>query len=356
MGLISDLRLCVADEGVEAVAEKLGTTKQIIGQIIGTKVIGTALAMERFHEIHSERNRLASMANGSSHDVVNNELSRSDRHEHRQPDYETLNKSWAGKDVMVCFPCYKYTNPATAAMLIAFALDFGRDKIRFEFQLGDAMIYHARNKLAMQFLASDCQWCLWVDDDIIPPVGRPGFTKFFTGLPNDYPVDVLSLHTLERLLSHKKSIVGATYFGRNKNGPPMFAEALNNADARMAARTYTDEVRATEWVATGCLLTHRNVFEDIQKKFPELAPGIREYTYLDENGQTVQKRFEQKEWDFFLPMPGAGEDVAFCRRARAAGHIPHVDLKLHVGHVGFSVYTASNTSNSDNSLFNGATV
>ena len=35
---------------------------------------------------------------------------------------------------------------------------------------------------------------------------------------------------------------------------------------------------------------------------------------------------------------GVGEDVSFCLRAQAAGHVPHVDLGLRCGHVGNYVY------------------
>jgi hypothetical protein len=64
------------------------------------------------------------------------------------------------------------------------------------------------------------------------------------------------------------------------------------------------------------------VFEDIAKKFPELAP-----------------KTPDKPFDYFHPMSsGEGEDVSFCKRATAAGHQPHIDLGLPVFHVGYKVY------------------
>ena len=59
---------------------------------------------------------------------------------------------FGGRDIMVGFPCYKTTNPVTAFALVAMALDFGRDKIRFDMSIGDAMIYHSRNMIAHKFL------------------------------------------------------------------------------------------------------------------------------------------------------------------------------------------------------------
>ena len=88
------------------------------------------------------------------------------------------------------------------------------------------------------------------------------------------------------------------------------------------ARAYADEVVPVDWVATGCMLVHRTVFEDIQKKYPELK------------GKTPTGAF-----NFFQPIDdGSGEDVSFCRRAKASGHQAHIDLGLPVFHVGYKVY------------------
>ena len=43
-----------------------------------------------------------------------------------------------GRDIFVAWPWYKFTNPVTAAVNVAMALDFGRDKIRFDMAIGDA--------------------------------------------------------------------------------------------------------------------------------------------------------------------------------------------------------------------------
>jgi len=56
---------------------------------------------------------------------------------------ESCSAEWLGRDLFVGFPCYKQTNPVTAWCLLAMALDIGKDKIRFDMEIGDAMIYHA---------------------------------------------------------------------------------------------------------------------------------------------------------------------------------------------------------------------
>ena len=225
-----------------------------------------------------------------------------------------------GRDIMVGFPCYKTTNPVTAFALLALALDFGRDKIRFEMNIGDAMIYHSRNAIAHRFLETDAKWLLQIDDDIIPCIGRPGWMRTWVKATIDTPDLPLQRHVLHRLIGAKKSLVGASYFGR-QDGAPLIA---SDPDGRLAkkARAYSDEIVPVEWVGTGCLLTHRSVFESIKKSFPEISP----------------KR-QGGHFNFYQPLDAEhGEDVSFCLRARKAGHQPYLDLGTPVFHLGFKTY------------------
>tara|TARA_R110000868_G_scaffold73521_5_gene213204 strand:- start:452 stop:1405 length:954 start_codon:yes stop_codon:yes gene_type:complete len=233
---------------------------------------------------------------------------------------------WEGRELFVGFPCYKTTNPVTAWCLLAIALDLGKEKVRFDMELGDAMIYHARNRLAEKFLATDAKWMLMIDDDTIPPIGRPEFFKTMCRLPADYPHESASRHVVHRLIGHQKTLVGGCYFGRQPGGALMAAVAVDPA-VRRSVLLHEDRLVESDWVGTGCLLIHRTVFEAIRIKFPELAP-----------------RTTGQPFNFFQPMQdGAGEDIAFCMRANAAGHRPHLDLGLQCAHVGYACY-ASHTS------------
>ena len=235
---------------------------------------------------------------------------------------------WEGRKVSLTTPFYKYTNPATLFMLFAYALDLGKEKIHMRMKTGDAQIHHTRSHMATDFLGLGAEWALWCDDDMIVPFGRPDIMRFYGSLPESYPQKALAVHGLERLLSHRKSLIGATYWGRQPKGKLMFHEGKNDENIDRHARTFPDEIRPTKWVGTGFMLVHRSVFLDIQKKFPELAPSGRGRDY----------------WNFFQPMDDAGEDAAFCIRAAAAGHQPFVDLGLHALHVGYACYGAHNTT------------
>lgn len=223
-----------------------------------------------------------------------------------------------GRDIMVGFPCYKTTNPVTAFTLLAMALDFGREKIRFDMAIGDAMVYHSRNTIAAKFLETDAKWLLMIDDDIIPSIGRPGWTRSWVPAARSIGDLPLQRHVLHRLIGSGKTIIGGAYFGRQEGGVLM----CSDLSLTPRARGYEDAVVPVDWVATGCLLVHRTVFEDIQKKCPELAPAV-----------------PNSPFDFFHPLSSTqGEDVSFCTRARNSGHQPHIDLGLPVFHVGYKVY------------------
>lgn len=225
---------------------------------------------------------------------------------------------FAGRDIFVGFPCYKTTNPVTAFAMIAMALDFGKDKIRFDMSIGDAMIYHSRNKIAQKFLETDAKWLLMIDDDIIPCIGRPNWMRSTVSSARTLPDAPLQRHVLQRLIGANKTLIGGAYFGRQEGAPLM----CSDRSLEPKARAYQDEVVPVDWVATGCMLVHRKVFQDIEEKYPELKSPIA-------NG----------EFDFFHPINSAtGEDVSFCKRAKDAGHQPHIDLGLPVFHVGYRCY------------------
>lgn len=250
-------------------------------------------------------------------------------------------------------------------MLMSLMHDLGRDKVRYYQELGDAMIYHARNKLAKYFLEfTKCEWSLWFDDDMIAPIGRAGWYKFIGNLPSQFPDDFAGVNTVERLLSHGKTVVGGTYFGRQRTGRLVSsAFAVHHIDR--AARTFQPGLFEVDWIGTGCLLVHRSVFEDIQKAFPELGPtnGF-DYNepviqWADSVGnlyaapgpdllpQIVDYRPAhapaRDHWDFFLPKPGQGEDVSFCERARLSGHKVYLDTGVQCLHVGYNCWGSHNT-------------
>lgn len=227
---------------------------------------------------------------------------------------------FTGRDIMLGCCFYKGPhNGLTMQACMAMALDFGKDKLRFEMCLGDAKIGHSRNRMAAKFLETDAKYLLMIDDDIVPCIGRPNWMRYWVP-PSRTKTDIaLQRHVLHRLIGSGKSLVGGAYFGRQENGLLM----CSNRNLASRAQISEDAVVPVDWVATGCLLIHRKVFEDIRAKF----------------GDSLKINSTDYDYDYFREFDAErGEDVSFCLRAKDAGHQPHVDLGLPVYHVGYKIY------------------
>lgn len=282
-----------------------------------------------------------------------------------EPDFDMTGRSaeaqWDGKRVIMLLPFYKTTSPLTSFCLMGL-LD--KAKVSVIMSFGDAFIAHSRNKLAYQFLKTNVEYAFWVDDDMLIPFGNPEWFNAYTGF--NLPPRFAGMHALNRLMSHNKTIVGGTYFGRRWGGRPVYSEGASQKDeADFARRGPVDRIKPTRWVGTGALLTHRQVFLDIEKKFPELArindnPGhwftSSEHDLLQAstealdilNDERVAEKARLNQVRELLHKGryhsmahsklGMGEDVQFCIRAAQAGHQPYVDLGLYCGHVGQYCY------------------
>jgi hypothetical protein len=272
-----------------------------------------------------------------------------------------------GKKVLVCLPWQKHVSPITA-MCVTNLVDRKRTATMLNF--GDAFVAHSRNSCADHFLKGDFEWMLTIDDDMIIPFGNAQWFNAFTGM--NLPEKFAGLNALDRLMSHKKSLVGALYFGRHAFGPAVYNEGTANPQEADYARSGPhDLVKPTKWVGTGCMLIHRSVFEDIEKKFPLLARGAdgnggqwftsTEVSFMQDviharealdgplTGEKAYKALTLLDAAISKAKVentlGCGEDVSFCRRAAASGHQPYVDMGLICGHLGHKVYGPSNTGN-----------
>jgi hypothetical protein len=261
------------------------------------------------------------------------------------------------RQVMLALPWYKTTNPRTAFALMSM---MDRKRMAVSLDFGDAFVAHARNKLADHFLRSKHEWCLFVDDDNIPPFGNAALYNSFTGF--NLPDKFAGMNGIDRLLSHGKTLIGGVYRGRWAHGKPVFAEGP--ALEKWVESGPRDEIRPTKWVGFGWVLVHRTVFTDIEKKFPALARGDdgRGGNFFSSSEHDLIRAVENILTDFENPvLPenfgeacdklktglhlarrnsnlGVGEDVQFCRRAAQAGHQCYIDLGCVVGHLGEHCY------------------
>jgi len=271
-----------------------------------------------------------------------------------------------GQKIIVAKPWQKTVHPLTA-FSVGQLCDRRRTADMLNF--GDAFVIHTRNKCAEAFLSSPCEWMLMVDDDMVIPFGDAKWYHKATGF--NFPQPFMGFNALDRLLSHKKTLVGGLYSGRYPKSNLMYNEASQPEENAWVRRGPHNMIKPTRWVATGCLLTHRSVFEDIEKRFPRLARGgdkkggqwftpteaslidrvqmIRD-RLLEGGSMTAEKAYKALEGlesalaEARSENPlGTGEDVSFCLRAAAAGHQPYVDVGLVCGHIGHCVYGLHNT-------------
>lgn len=267
--------------------------------------------------------------------------------------------------IMVVLPWMKQTNPLTAYSVMRM-IDNRRHSVCLNY--GDAFVAHTRNTCADLFLKSQCDWMLTIDDDMVVPFGSARWFNANTGF--DLKEPFASFNALDRLMSHRKTLVGAVYFGRHRFGAPMYNEGANvPAEGDYARKAPHDECKVTKWVGTGCMLIHRSVYEAIEKKFPNLARSggrggqwftssehsiVRDLQSISQllgsgpmDGRKCLAVYEKVEESLSRARSnsnlGMGEDVAFCVRAQESGHAPHVDLGLVCGHVGSCVYGPYNT-------------
>lgn len=261
--------------------------------------------------------------------------------------------------VCIGLPSYKQTNPQTAFSIMA---QLDRTKTALLLQFGDAFIVHARNRIADRFLKTGAEWLLTVDDDMILPCGKAEWfndaTKF------NLPKEFAERRVIPRLLSHKKTLVGALYYSRWESLRPVYNDGATDAAWLKAAPR--DACKPTKWVGTGCLMVHRSVFLDIEKTFPKLArkadgTGGQWFTSSEHDlvesvddalhvleDATVRPEVRLEKALTLLRNGNAkashnsglsmGEDVQFCLRAAQAGHQAYVDCGLVCGHVGHHVY------------------
>jgi hypothetical protein len=188
--------------------------------------------------------------------------------------------------------------------------------------MADTMVHRSRNMLAHRFLKSGATWSLWIDSDVAAPIKNPQWYKWITGAAN-VPEEYTGYDVLERLFTSGKAIVGGVYASRKFKGQLVIQPEIKprhhedrllcNEIRRGSARGLVE----VDWIGFGCALVHREVFLEVQRQFPQLAPEM-EFT----------------PWRFFQPEGDEGEDEAFCRRVKACSIPIWLDTQLVCGHIG----------------------
>lgn len=201
------------------------------------------------------------------------------------------------KKILIAVPCMDMVSARFAQSLAM--LKKSKYECALSFLIG-SLVYDSRNKLAGMAVEMRADYVLWLDSDM-------------TFQPD----------TLERMVAvleeHKDiSVLSGLYFRRATPFTPVLFSKLELNDKGILFEDVKDIPKGLFEVA-GCgfggVLMRTECLLDIA-----LAEG---------GGQ------------WFTPMATAGEDCAFCIRARRAGHKVYCDPSIEFGHMGYAAVTRS---------------
>lgn len=146
---------------------------------------------------------------------------------------------------------------------------------------------HGRNEAVREAIFEGATWLFFLDDDVIPPADA-----------------------FERLVSHGRPIVSGLYYRRNAPITPVMYYETSGLPTPITQFAYGKLIDA-DLVGAGCLAIHKSVFTAIDRPFEWL---------MDRSDLPPRER--------------VGEDMAFCRKARAAGFGIAVDTSVECHHLG----------------------
>jgi len=239
-----------------------------------------------------------------------------------------------------------------------------KDKMKPEFNFlgSDSLIPRARDKMAAQFLEGDCEWQLQLDNDIIFPHGfGPELAAFYSNWMDKDIFDLflnegvfraaLNMNAIDEILrsgiQDGKTIVGGFYFWRG--GSHNFNEAASiipyneEGGFDIEFKLRPDNYIETDKLATGFLLVHRSVYEDIKENYPELEyhapnviPGKSAFAFYNPSVTEEERSTKDGIENFRFYR---SEDYAFAYRAKMSGHHPCLNMNILLGHLGTHIYS-----------------
>lgn len=158
-----------------------------------------------------------------------------------------------------------------------------------------SLVYAARNSFVKDAIDGKYSHLCFIDSDMV------------------FNADALNV-----LLHHDKDVISGSIFTRVPPYKPCFYEKLRLGEPGEVicepVKEMKDGVQEVEGCGTAFLLIKTKVLQDIIEKH-NMYP--------------------------FQPIPGYGEDLSFCIRARQCGYKVFVDNDLTIGHIGKVVVTRS---------------
>lgn len=157
-----------------------------------------------------------------------------------------------------------------------------------------SLIYAARDELGARAAAGKSDFVLWLDSDVVFP------NTLMTDLMEDM---------------EGRDMVTGIYHMRRPPFKPVIWKKLRRGLTAEENETEEfpdypeDRIFEVEGCGFGCVMMRTDVLRKVKDKFGSM----------------------------FSPMPGYGEDLSFCIRARACGISIHCDPRVQLGHKGSTI-------------------
>lgn len=174
-----------------------------------------------------------------------------------------------------------------------FAFWCGRNMPEFFFYIAirtKSEQFRARNAIVDAAMQTNSDWLLMLDDDMIID---PNTTQ---RVSNAYSL-------IQKLLDHKKDIIGALYYQRGGGCPPVTMMRVGESGYRfLRDDELVGGLQKVDVAGGGCLLVNMRVFDHIQRPY-------------------------------FEPEFNYGTDVQLCRKAQDLGYEVWLDSSIELGHL-----------------------
>ncbi|MBQ1292848.1 MAG: hypothetical protein IIY21_02335 [Clostridiales bacterium] len=202
------------------------------------------------------------------------------------------------KKILIAVPCMDMVSARFAQSLATLQKIEGTQAI-ISFLAG-SLVYDSRNKLAAMAVNMEADYIMWFDSDMV--FAPNTLVKMMKTLDEHPEIDILS----------------GLYFRRATPFTPVLFKKLERAGSGVEYEDYKeipDGLFEVAGCGFGCVLMKTDCL----------------YGMVDEEGIG----------NWFEPFNKAGEDCAFCIRAREAGYKVYCDPDIALGHMGYAPVTRS---------------
>jgi len=191
---------------------------------------------------------------------------------------------------MIAIPCMDTVQTEFSSSMTNMCLNGKVGEVTAKY-LPCSLVYKARTDLGLMAIQEKADYVLWIDSDMV--------------FPNTLMIDLI-----RDMEDEKKDIVAGVCHMRREPYKPVLWSKLRQGltafenESECLVDYPRDGLFEVEGCGFGCILMKTEVIMAVKEKYSEL----------------------------FAPLPGYGEDLSFCIRARGCGYRIWVDPKVQVGH------------------------